>query len=382
MPTIHTAPSWTPPPPHARVCTVGLGPRAYPIYVGPGLLDALPSCLSHIATPSSIIVVTDAHVAPHYLAHVLAQCRSIATNQAVTSIVLPAGEGTKSWAQAVALADQILALAPDRSALLVALGGGVIGDLVGFVASIVLRGVRFVQLPTTLLSQVDSAVGGKTGINTTQGKNLIGSFYQPVAVITDTDTLRTLPRRHWRAGYAEILKYGLGLDASFFAWLETHGHAVLAGEPEALTHAIMHSCLRKAAVVEADEREGGVRALLNLGHTFGHALEAVTGYGDALLHGEAVLIGMTLAMRYSLRKKWCTAEDAARLEAHYTQHHLTCPSGLPLGTTAAQLMEAMGQDKKRTAAGWVLVVIRAIGDACLDTHVDLEVVEAIWREYV
>ena len=255
-----------------------------------------------------MIVVADAHVVEPHLARLIAALSAV--DLRTETIVIPAGEASKSWQQLEALTDRLLALEVERGEAIVALGGGVVGDLTGFAASIVKRGCKFVQIPTTLLAQVDSSVGGKTAINTRAGKNLIGAFYQPELVLIDPEVLDTLPARELRAGYAEVVKYGLIDDAAFFDWCEANGAALLAGDREARVHAIATSVAAKARIVAADERETtGTRALLNLGHTFGHALEAETGFSDRLLHGEGVAAGMALAFRFSVARGLCAAAD-------------------------------------------------------------------------
>jgi 3-dehydroquinate synthase len=292
--------------------------------------------------------------------------------------VLPHGEATKSWAELERLADALLDRGIERSDHVVALGGGVIGDLVGFAAAILKRGCNFVQLPTTLLAQVDSSVGGKTAINTRAGKNLIGAFHQPSYVLIDPSTLDTLPLREVRAGYAEVVKYGLIDDPAFFAWCEANGPALLAGDPQARAHAIAKSVAAKAAIVGEDEREtSGRRALLNLGHTFGHALEAETGFSDKLLHGEAVAAGMALAFRYSAARGLCGQEDAARVTAHLRA------AGLPASLADAgvdasgdTLVAHMAHDKKMESGRLPFLLARGIGQSFLDKQVDLADVAA------
>jgi 3-dehydroquinate synthase len=286
-------------------------------------------------------------------------------------IALPPGEASKSWATLTYLCDWLLEKGVERDDIIVALGGGVIGDLVGFAAAILKRGTRFVQVPTTLLAQVDSSVGGKTGINTAAGKNLIGAFHQPDLVLIDPDVLATLPPRELRAGYAEVVKYGLIDDPDFFAWCEAHGPALLAGDQAAQVHAIAHSVAAKARIVAADERETtGVRALLNLGHTFGHALEAEAGFDGSLLHGEAVAVGMALAFRYSVRRGLCPAEDAERVAAHLASVGL--PTGLQgVTATGARLVDHMRHDKKASGGALPFLLARGIGRTFLDRSVDL-----------
>ena len=288
---------------------VDLGARGYDILVGAGLLAAAGHYIRPLLRHPRVVVITDSNVAPLYLAAV-----ETALGEAdieCTAITLPAGEQTKDFAHLEALAEDLLAGKVGRDTTLVALGGGVIGDLAGFAAAITMRGMDFVQIPTTLLAQVDSAVGGKTGINTRHGKNLVGAFHQPRLVLSDIATLDTLPERELVAGYAEVVKYGLIRDAAFFRWLETNGLRLCGGDTEARRHAVAACCAAKAAIVAEDEREAGRRALLNLGHTFGHALEAQSGFGDTLLHGEAVAIGMVLAFELSARLGPCPPTPSA-----------------------------------------------------------------------
>ncbi|MEO0036446.1 MAG: hypothetical protein RLZZ501_2469, partial [Pseudomonadota bacterium] len=283
--------------------------------------------------------------------------------------VMPAGEPTKDFPHLEALLDAMLAARAERGTMVVALGGGVVGDLTGFAAAILLRGVDFVQIPTTLLAQVDSSVGGKTGINTRHGKNLVGAFHQPRLVLADTDLLDSLPRRQVLAGYAEVVKYGVIDDPEFFAWLEEHGPALVAGDAAARRHAVAVSCRAKARIVAADERESGQRALLNLGHTFGHALEAETGFSDALLHGEAVAIGMVLALRLSARLGLAPAADAERLARHLDAVGL--PSALPAGRAwdPERLLEHMSGDKKVKDGAITFVLAPGIGHSFLSRDV-------------
>src|SRR5215208_4798209 len=342
---------------------VELGERGYDILVGPGLIERAGAEILPLMRRRQAVVVTDEHVARHHLPplrHSL-DAHGIATH----AIVLPPGEATKDLAHFGRLVDDILACGIERGTMLVALGGGVVGDIAGFAAATLLRGIDFVQIPTTLLAQVDSSVGGKTAINTAAGKNLLGAFYQPRLVLADTDTLATLPRREVRAGYGEIVKYGLIRDAQFFEWLEAEGRAVCDLEPAALTRAVMVSCRMKAEIVAADERETGEdRALLNFGHTFGHALEAETGFGERLLHGEAVALGMMLAFDFAVRLGLATGQ-----EAHRVRRHLAT-SGLPTtlaeiglsGDAADRLLAHMGKDKKVRDGAITLILPRGIGD--------------------
>jgi 3-dehydroquinate synthase len=293
---------------------VDLGPRSYEILVGENLIATAGAHLKPVLRQPRCFIVTDSTVAELYLA-ALERALSDAGIE-IEAFVVPAGEATKDFDHLAQLCGRILEARLERQTTLVALGGGVIGDLAGFAAAILLRGIDFVQVPTTLLAQVDSSVGGKTGINTPQGKNLVGVFHQPRLVLADTGVLSTLPRRQLLAGYAEVVKYGLLGDAAFFQWLEGHGHLVVDGDPTAVRRAITHACAMKAAIVADDEREAGARALLNLGHTFGHALEAECGYGDELLHGEAVAIGMVMAFELSAQLGFCSPEETDRVRRH------------------------------------------------------------------
>ena len=350
---------------------VELGARSYEIVVGSGLLSRAGSELARILHRPEAILVTDRNLAA--TPHLQTMERSLkAAGIAHRSIVLPPGEATKSMAQLGELLDRLLDLGVDRATTVVALGGGVLGDLAGFAAATLLRGLDYVQVPTTLLAQVDSAIGGKTGINTRHGKNLVGAFHQPRLVLADIAVLATLPPRELRAGYAEVVKYGLIDRPDFFAWLEAHGREVLAGDPAAQQDAVLESCRAKAAVVAADEREGGVRALLNLGHTFAHALEAACGYGAELLHGEAVALGMVLAFDLSVRLGLCPASDALRVRAHLAGIGL--PTTLRMvrseGFAASALLAAMGHDKKAEAGRPRFVLTRGIGRAFAGAEVE------------
>jgi 3-dehydroquinate synthase len=359
---------------------VDLGARSYDILIGRGLLPRLGELAAPVLSQRRVFVVTDTNVARHHLDTALQSFARAGIR--CDHHVVPAGEASKDFAHLARLIDAMLAVRCERRTMIVALGGGVIGDLAGFAASILLRGVDFVQVPTTLLAQVDSSVGGKTGINTSAGKNLVGSFHQPRLVVADTDTLATLPRRELLAGYAEVVKYGLLGDAAFFAWLEANGPAALAGDAAAhglLVHAIAASCAAKARIVAADEREAGERALLNLGHTFGHALEAEMGYGDALLHGEAVAIGMVLAFDLSVRLGLCPADDVRRVRTHLAAVGLptTPPCRGPRGTvTPAALIGHMAGDKKVKDGAVTFVLARGIGRAVLIRDVPVDALAA------
>ena len=356
---------------------VALGERSYDILVGSGLIAEAGRHMTPVLRQKRVLVVTDATVAELHLA---ALERSLdEAGIAYEAIVLPPGEQTKDFEHLRTLVERLLELRVERGSTLVAFGGGVIGDLAGFAAAILLRGLDFVQIPTTLLAQVDSSVGGKTGINSRHGKNLVGCFHQPRLVLADMDVLSTLRKRELLAGYAEVVKYGLAGDLELFSWLEGNGTNVVEGDPAALRHAVLASCAAKAAVVAADEREAGTRALLNLGHTFGHALEAETGFSGEFLHGEAVAIGLVLAFELSARLDLCPAEDAARVRRHLAA------VGLPTGLDAARgrtwsaqsLLAHMARDKKVRDGRIVFILARGIGRAFLSDEVDPADVEAL-----
>ncbi|WP_454183683.1 3-dehydroquinate synthase [Parvibaculum sp. MBR-TMA-1.3b-4.2] len=363
-----------------RTVRVELGERGYDIHVGPGLIAQAGKYLEPLLRRARVAIVTDETVARHHLPALTASLdeHGIAHDE----IVLPAGESTKSFAQLEKLTEWLLETGVERGDLVIALGGGVIGDLTGFAASIVRRGVDFAQIPTTLLSQVDSSVGGKTGINTRQGKNLAGAFHQPRLVLADTDALKTLPMRDFLAGYAEVVKYGLIDDRDFFDWLETNLDAIKAGDDAARSYAIVKSCEAKAAIVAADERESNVRALLNLGHTFGHALEAATGFSSKLVHGEGVAVGMALAFDYSARLGLCPSQDAVRVHRHLERAGLPCsladiPGPLP---DAEGLIALMGQDKKVVDGKLTFILVRGIGEAFITRDADRGTLKALLGE--
>ena len=348
--------------------TVALGDRSYPLVIEPGLLARAGEHLAPLARGRPLVIVADANVRPHLAA---LEASLQAAGLATEAVIVPAGEGAKSWASLEMLCDRLLDLGVERGDHVIALGGGVVGDLVGFAAAILKRGCGFVQIPTTLLAQVDSSVGGKTGINARAGKNLLGAFHQPSLVLIDPDVLNTLPQRELRAGYAEIVKYGLIDDPDLFTWCEANGPALLAGDADARAHAIAHSVTSKARIVAADEHETtGQRALLNLGHTFGHALEAEAGFDGTLLHGEAVAAGCALAFRYSVRLGLCPPADADRVAAHLRSVGL--PDGLA-GVTAsgARLVDHMRHDKKARGGVLPFLLTRGIGRTFLDRTVDL-----------
>lgn len=362
------------------IVRVALDARSYDIVIEQGALDRAAGHLGSYARGGRMVVVTDANVAKAQLPRLENSLRS--TGITVQPIILPAGEQTKSWRHLEQLLDQLLALEVERGDHVVALGGGVIGDLVGFAASILKRGCHFIQVPTTLLAQVDSSVGGKTAINAIAGKNLIGSFYQPSLVLIDPSTLDSLPHRETRAGYAEVVKYGLIDDPEFFAWCEAEGHRLLTGDRDAREFAIERSVRAKAAIVADDEREtSGRRALLNLGHTFGHALEADTGFSDLLLHGEGVAAGMALAFRYSARLGLCAPEDADRVTAHLKSVGL--PHDLAsahVKADGAALAAHMLHDKKMAAGTLPFLLARGIGKTFLSKDVVLDDVAAFLDE--
>ena len=360
---------------NVRRINVALGHRAYDVEIGPGLLATAPRRIEAALGGCRCGIVTDENVAASHLAPL--ESGLAATGRHAGSIVLPAGEGTKSFSQLDNVCQRLLELGLERGDAVVALGGGVIGDLAGFAASIVRRGMRYVQVPTTLLAQVDSSVGGKTGINTPQGKNLVGAFHQPSLVLADTAVLATLPARQMRAGYAEVAKYGLLGDAGFFDWLDANWQSLFRHDPQALMHAVARSVEMKAEIVARDETETGDRALLNLGHTFGHALEAWTGYSDRLLHGEAVSIGMCLALRLSEELQLCPPQTAARVAAHLKTVGLPTriadiPGELP---GAGDLVRLMRQDKKVQRGRLMFILVRGIGTAFATRDVDDSVVE-------
>ncbi|CFX06081.1 3-dehydroquinate synthase [Candidatus Filomicrobium marinum] len=367
----------------SRTVSVALPGRAYDILLGPGQLGQGGRLIAGRLGKGRCGIVTDANVAAYHLGELEASLK--AEGRWKGSIVLPAGEASKSFSQLAPLCEQLLEMELERGDMVVALGGGVIGDLAGFAASILRRGVRFVQVPTSLLAQVDSSVGGKTGINTPQGKNLIGTFHQPSLVIIDTDVLETLPDRELRAGYAEVAKYGLLGNADFFDWLEANASKLFDGDLPARLHAIETSVAMKARIVIADEREAGERALLNLGHTFGHALEAWTGYSDRLLHGEGVSIGMCLAFRLSEKLKLCAPGTAARVTAHLAAAGLpTRISDIPGGEmpTPARLLQLMEQDKKVQDGLLTFVLVRGIGQAFVTRDVGRDDVAAFLDENI
>ena len=365
-----------------RTVRVDLGDRAYDVLVGPDLVARAGDLIAARFGKARAAIVTDENVAAYHLAALEGALRD--GGRHAGTIVLPPGEATKSFAELARLSEGLLGLKLERGDLIVALGGGVIGDLAGFAAAILRRGVRFVQIPTSLLAQVDSSVGGKTGINTPQGKNLVGAFHQPSLVLADTKALSTLPVREMRAGYAEVAKYGLLGDARFFGWLEQNWQRLFGNDPATLTEAIEISIAAKARIVERDETETGDRMLLNLGHTFGHALEAWAGYSGRLLHGEAVAIGMVQAARFSEGRGLCPAGTAARIEKHFRVVGLPTRVAHISGSDRPDpnvLFALMQQDKKVQAGRLTFILMRRIGEAFVTREVEPEdVAEFLGRE--
>jgi len=353
-----------------KTLTVDLDQRSYPIYIGSDLIDR-PDLFEACSKASSIYIVTNTTVAPLYAERL---SKTLATfGKSVRTITLPDGESFKDWKNLQTIFDELLKHGADRQTVLVALGGGVIGDMTGFAAASFMRGIRFIQVPTTLLSQVDSSVGGKTGINHPLGKNMIGAFHQPVAVVADLNTLKTLPPRELSAGLAEVIKHGAIADASFLDWIEANTNALLACDIEAMSHAVLRSCEIKSAVVSADEREGGVRATLNFGHTFGHAIEAGMGYGE-WLHGEAVACGMVMGAKLSCLLQKITQADADRLTRIIHAMHLpiTAPK-----FGAERYIELMQVDKKAEGGQIRYVLLEQIGKAYMSTAPHEAVLETL-----
>ena len=345
------------------VVPVALGARSYEVRIGAGLLGRAGAEIAPLLRRKRVAVVTDETVAAHHLAALEAALASEGIG--MTALALPPGEGTKGWPEFARCVEWLLEQKVERRDVVVAFGGGVVGDLVGFASAVLRRGVRFVQIPTTLLAQVDSSVGGKTGINTAQGKNLVGAFHQPSLVLADIAVLDSLPTRDFLAGYGEVVKYGLLGDAAFFDWLEAHGPAMAAGDGAGRHHAVLRSVQMKADIVARDETEEGDRALLNLGHTFCHALEKATGYGDRLLHGEGVAIGCALAFELSQRLGLCAQEAPSRVRAHLRAMGMKVdiadiPGDLP---GAEALLALMAQDKKVIDGKLRFILARGIGQA-------------------
>jgi len=362
------------------VCPVAIADRSYDIHIGEGLLESAGAILKPKLARPWTVIVTDAHVDK-------AQGQRLeyglgAGGVTFEKIVLKPGEAAKSFSGLAKLVERLIELGVERNDTVLAFGGGVVGDLAGFASAIVKRGCRYAQIPTTLLAQVDSSVGGKTAINSAHGKNLIGAFHQPSIVISDITALSTLPDRELKAGYAEIVKYGALGDEPFIAWLEKRGGDILAGDPTARRVAVKRACETKAEIVAADEKEHGARALLNLGHTFGHALEAAHGYSDKILHGEAVAVGMALAFDFSVSLKICPPADAERLKAHLKA------TGLPFRLadvahgadfSADDLIAHMFKDKKVEAGALTLVLVKRLGEAFIEKNVDPAAIAAFLK---
>jgi 3-dehydroquinate synthase len=350
------------------VVKVALADRSYDIVIGRGVIASLGARIKALRPHARVAIVTDANVAKRHLA----ACEAALDGIDHTGIVVAPGEGSKNYATFETVCEALIAAKIERGDLVIALGGGVIGDLAGFAAASVRRGLDFIQVPTSLLAQVDSSVGGKTGIDSPQGKNLIGAFHQPLLVLADTALLDTLPKREFAAGYAEMVKYGLLADAGFFTWLEANWQNVFSGGANAREHAIAVACRGKAAIVARDERETGERALLNLGHTFGHALETDAGFSGRLLHGEAVALGIVLAFAFSAQRGLISPDEAARVKRHIAATGLPTrigdvPEPLP---TAERLMALMAQDKKVKRGKLIFILVRGIGNAFVETDVD------------
>ncbi len=363
-----------------KTVPVDLGDRAYDIQIGVGIMAQMGTLVVPVLRSKRAIIITDENVAPLYLD---AAQKSLADAGIKSdAIILPAGEATKSFANFEALANRLLELGTERKDTLIALGGGVIGDITGFAAAVLRRGMDFIQVPTSLLAQVDSSVGGKTGINTAFGKNLIGAFHQPKMVVIDLQVLDTLPARELQAGYAEVVKYGLIDDPDFFSWLEENGARLWAGDRDAQAVAVAKSCEAKARIVAEDEYEAGKRALLNLGHTFGHALEAECGYDGTLLHGEGVAIGMAMALDTSARMGLAPTADLMRYIAHLKSvNMMATASQIGKSLDADTLLAHMSQDKK-VDAGEIVFILGPIGGAATHKGVDLNIIKAVLQDSI
>ena len=355
-----------------EVVHVDLGGRSYDIKIGQGLLQEAAHHIAPFLNRNFVAIVTDENVGKHHLENLQATLKAAGIES--RHQIMPAGEATKSYAEFARLCDALLVASVERKDIVIALGGGVIGDLTGFASAVLRRGVKFIQIPTSLLAQVDSSVGGKTGINSPLGKNLVGAFHQPVLVLADIDTLKTLPQRQRAAGYAEVVKYGLLGESAFYDWLDSNVEAIMAGDLAKTQHAVKVSCEMKARIVAADETETGVRALLNLGHTFGHALEAATGYSDKLLHGEAVAIGMIQAFGFSEMLGHCEQGLSRKVADHLRR------AGLPthMSDIAAKfpppegLLNLMYQDKKAEGGKLTFILANAIGKTFIQKGVEEE----------
>lgn len=365
----------------AQIVSIDLGLRSYDIYIGQGLIYRFMDFVPDDVAGRHVFIVLDDHmraVAETVQGQIL-QAGALKCE----TLVMAAGEKAKSFAEVERILNWMLGHGLSRNSLLVAIGGGVVGDVVGFCASIALRGIPYIQVPTTLLAQVDSSVGGKTGINMPEGKNLVGSFYQPTAVIVDTNTLQTLPPRQILAGYAEVVKYGLINNAPFFQWLEENGRSVCALEPDAIAHAVQESIKTKAQIVETDEREAAQRALLNFGHTFGHALETVCNFDQRLLHGEAIAIGMMMAFDLSVRMGACAPEALVRVEKHLQDIGLPTSASFvepPIKSDPDHIIDIMRRDKKAMPGRMVFVLAGGIGQAYVSAEVPEDTVRAVLKD--
>ena len=353
--------------------------KGYDIHIDQGLLPNAGALLEKVLPSKQVVILYDVALEGIYLEPLKKSLEAV-NIKTIANIAVPSGEGSKSFSHFQMLAEQILACGVDRTTTLIALGGGVVGDLTGFLAASLLRGLPFVQIPTSLLAQVDSAVGGKTGINTKSGKNLIGAFHQPLAVITDIDTLKTLDSRELAAGYAEIVKYGFIDRPKFFEWLEENGKALLFGDPEAQKYAVEVSCQAKADIVAEDEKEKGKRALLNLGHTFGHALEAEAGYDGTLLHGEGVAIGMMMAFDLSYRLGLCPEKDVDLVRQHLK--HMGLPTKPNFSCDIDRMMGHISKDKKNKENRLRFILVRGIGRAFQTEDVPIEDVRECLQSFI
>lgn len=366
-----------------KVVTVPLGERSYEIFIGSGLLGRIGDFMPFDVAGRRIFIVSDTNVESY--AHNVKRQLQEQEASFCDVLVFPAGEKTKSYESLIRLHEWMLENNVHRDSVVIAVGGGVIGDLAGFAASTIMRGIEYVQIPTTLLAQVDSSVGGKTGINTPLGKNMVGSFYQPSVVVADVDVLKTLPRREVLAGYAEIVKYGLIGNPRFFEWLEDNGQGVCDLVPEVVAYAVDVSCRAKAAIVQEDEREAGRRALLNLGHTFGHALETAAGYDGRLLHGEAVSIGMVMAYELSENLGLCSREDVSRVEEHLGAMGLmTNPSSIApaLSASVDEMIAIMQRDKKAKDGKMTFILAETVGRAIVRSDVPDDLVRSVLAKFM
>lgn len=370
-----------PPTTTLRIDLSGTPPApSYDILIQAGLLDEAGALIAARLGQRQCLIVSDSHVAPLYALRCEQALRG-AGHTVLPTMMMTAGEEHKNFSTLQNIITHALEHGADRKSLIIALGGGVVGDLAGVAAALIMRGIDVVQIPTTLLAQVDSSVGGKTGIDTAWGKNTVGAFHQPRLVLADSNLLDSLPMRERRAGYAEVVKYGLIRDEKFFSWCVAHGHAVITGDSAATREAVAVSCRHKADIVSADEKETGERALLNLGHTFGHALETALGYSHALLHGEAVAIGCVMAFAFSVAQGFCPAEEAERVRRHF--HDIGLPIRPPQHSyDIPQLINLMAQDKKAESGKITLILTRGIGQAFVQKDVSVNAVTKIWEEFL